>query len=307
MSDSIVDPEEYPFSFIVTRTTRPRASLNSSSFLSGRYRRRPRVSSLLTLSEHASGSERMSSVSQKMSGPSRGKDTRADFPIFVATTSHEEFHESRKHLCGQVYNVLCERQNPGWKGALNCNIALCARAIDYFESRGERDGVYISLEAYARPSMRFCRHNLERVLEALCDDVLCVYIAVLPTPFNGYPRKAVSPCVFRQSGGFQPTTAIACTTAFARLVLRSEINEPFDVYLNKFGISSYVMYPAAFQRGSGISLSTVGWKAHARKIIEQPHLYCLAEFFCHYSGALSVLLISVLVLILVNRVSPYVI
>jgi len=236
-----------------------------------------------------------------------------DCPVFCPGVEDEDYARTLQALPAcfnrdSVVQVRCRRQSPGWYGALVCNKQVCQEALRYFDalpssSRKARD-VYISIEAQARPTLRFSSVALQDVIDsfrASADPF--VHISVLPIPAYGWPRRHVYSHVYeQQSSLLQLSTAILCSREFAASVVQldtANLNSPFDVYLARSGYSRLVMYPAAFQRSSGPSLaSKTPLLDLSRQVIGNRYVFVAGEFACHYTGR-SALLLVVLVAALV--------
>lgn len=236
-----------------------------------------------------------------------------DCPILCAGVNREDYLKSLDALppCFDrtgVFRVHCQRQSPGWYGALVCNQQICRDALHYFDthpptpSKGRQ--VYISLESQARPTLRFSRAALQEVIEGFraSSDAL-VHISVLPIPLYGWPRRhhSYSGVYAQQTSLCQFSTAMLCSREFAQTISELDIDTvktPFDIFLATSGYSRLVMYPAAFQRSNGPSYaSKTPFLDVARSFIGNPYVFATGEYLCHYSGAFFSLLFLVAALV----------
>lgn len=230
-----------------------------------------------------------------------------DCPVFVAGTSEEEYARSVLALSPlldpeHIHRVRCERKEPGWYGALACNQLICREAVKHFDAHpAEGREIYMSLEAQARPALRFSLSRLREVVEAFRrGDEDIVHVSVVPLPFLGAPRTHVRSHIYRQHwSAVQFSTALLCSRAFAEKIQRrrlEDINKPFDVLLAAEGHSKFVMYPAAFMRGPGQSRASSCLQLDiVRPIMGNVHVFVLGEFLCHYCVTFGVFLLATVV------------
>ena len=146
-------------------------------------------------------------------------------PIFCAGTDDKEFAKSVQALpkCldrTHVLQVRCRRKSPGWYGALACNQQICRQALHYFDahpSAASTRRVYISLEAQARPTLRFSEAALQEVTAKFREsNDLLVHISVLPIPVYGWPRRHLYSKVYEQRSSLcQFSTAMLCSVSDA--------------------------------------------------------------------------------------------
>ena len=234
-------------------------------------------------------------------------------PVFCAGVTHDDYAKSLDALpsCfdrAGVFQVPCQRKSPGWYGALVCNQQICRQALEYFNthpSTGGRRRVYVSLEAQARPTLRFSRAALQEVIESFrASTDSFIHISVIPLPMYGWPRRHVYSKVFKQRGSLcQLSTAMLCSQEFAQTISDLDVDNvssPFDIFLAESGYSRLVMYPAAFQRSNGPSLASKTPALDAmRAVLGNKYVFVAGECFCHYSGTFLSLFFIVVVVVIV--------
>jgi hypothetical protein len=155
--------------------------------------------------------------------------------------------------------------------------------------------VYITLEAKARPTLRFDYFGLLEVVLALQASPAweAVNLSILPWPFKGHPRRSVAPGVYVNSTAtMNGTTAMLCTRAFAQRLVAASHDAPIDLQLAAAGVARYAAYPAPFQRNAEVSSTTA--PLLGRSWLFSPLGYACIEFASHYFMEVLVFLACVL-------------
>ena len=180
--------------------------------------------------------------------------------------------EQRLDVNLKIMRVPCEMQTPGWSGCWECHRLAARMALT------NNWPVYLFLESKARPSLRFHWGVVLRVATYLENhpEKLLVNLSILPWPFKGAPRKKLTSDIYENaSAQMNGTTALLCTSLFAKRILSMPPTVPIVLQLAESGVSTLITYPAPFQRNGEASTTTA--PLFCGKYLRSPRGYLCTE------------------------------